>query len=153
MVIMNKIQIEDINSFKNSFNLSSLLFGSKFLITGGTGLIGSTLVYCLLSLDKNIEITCPVRSVSKARAMYGKVFDKVHFIECDLLEYLGNYPENERFDFVVHCASPTSGKFMSEYPVETYLMAIESTRLILEHAKKYSESVVYISSIEYYGQN
>lgn len=91
--------------------------------------------------------------MSKARAMYGKVFDKVHFIECDLLEYLGNYPENERFDFVVHCASPTSGKFMSEYPVETYLMAIESTRLILEHAKKYSESVVYISSIEYYGQN
>ena len=49
MIIMNKIQKKDINEFANSFELSDLLVNSSFLVTGATGLIGSTLVHCLLA--------------------------------------------------------------------------------------------------------
>lgn len=151
---MNQIQQEDIREFAQSFKLQSDLAGSRFLITGATGLIGSTLVHCLLALDKEIDITCPVRSLEKAKAMYEEAFDKVHFVECDLLDYFNGLSTNESFQYIVHCASPTAGKYMTEYPVETYLLAIDSTNAILEYARKYKpKGVVYVSSLEYYGQN
>ena len=53
---MNKILKEDIDNFVSSFKLLDFPNGSKFLITGATGLIGSTLVYSLLALNKNIQI-------------------------------------------------------------------------------------------------
>lgn len=150
---MNIIQKEDIETFARTFELSSCLADSKFMITGATGLIGSTLVRCLLVLDKDIEITCPVRKLDKAKAMYGDDYEKVNFVECDLLEYLNGLTANDCFQYIVHCASPTLGKYMTEYPVETYTLAIDSTRAILEHARKTDvKRFVYVSSLEYYGQ-
>ena len=153
MVIMNKIQKEDIKEFANNFDLSDLLAYSNILITGATGLIGSTLVHCLLALNRGIEITCPVRNLVKAKDMYGEEARRILFIECDLTEYLYNLGEKDIFQYIIHCASPTSGKYMIEHPVETYMLAINSTHAILEYAKKTKASVVYVSSLEYYGQN
>ena len=151
---MNQIQQEDIKEFAKSFKLQDILTGSRFLITGATGLIGSTLVRCLLALNRGIEITCPVRSIEKAKAMYEDEFDKINFVECDLLAYLNGLSADDVFQYIVHCASPTAGKYMTEHPVETYLLAIDSTKAILEFARKYPpKGVVYVSSLEYYGQN
>lgn len=151
---MNKIQQEDIRTFSESFALSDSLADARFMITGATGLIGSTLVHCLLALNKGIEITCPVRSIEKAQAMYEDEFEKIHFLECDLLAYLNSLSTDARFQYIVHCASPTAGKYMTEHPVETYLLAIDTTKAILEYARKAnSKDVVYVSSLEYYGQN
>jgi len=151
---MNKIQQEDIRTFAESFVLSDSLAGARFMITGATGLIGSTLVHCLLALNKGIEITCPVRNIEKAKSMYEEAFDKVRFVECDLLAYLNGLCTDDCFQYIVHCASPTAGKYMTEHPVETYLLAIDTTKAILEYARKAnSKGVVYVSSLEYYGQN
>ena len=151
---MNQIQQEDIREFAKSFKLQDNLTGSRFLITGATGLIGSTLVHCLLALNRGIEITCPVRSIEKAKAMYEDEFDKIHFVECNLLAYLNGLSAVDYFQYIVHCASPTAGKYMTEHPVETYLLAINTTKAILEYAKTYkTKGVVYVSSLEYYGQN
>lgn len=151
---MNQIQQKDIRDFAKTFMLQDNLTGSRFLITGATGLIGSTLVHCLLALNRGIEITCPVRSIEKAKAMYEEEFDKIHFVECDLLAYLNGLCTDDCFQYIVHCASPTAGKYMTEHPVETYLLAIDSTNAILEYARKYKpKGVVYVSSLEYYGQN
>lgn len=151
---MNKIQIEDIKSFASNFALADELCGGKFMITGATGLIGSTLVHCLLALKKDIKITCPVRNLDKARTMYGKEAGKINLIECDLLEYLNDLSVEDDFNYIVHCASPTVGKYMTEHPIETYILAIDSTRSILEYVHKIKNcKVVYVSSLEYYGQN
>lgn len=151
---MNKIQQEDIRTFSESFALSDSLADARFMITGATGLIGSTLVHCLLALNRGIEITCPVRSLKKAKAMFEDEFDKIHFVECDLLTYLNGLNAEDCFQYIVHCASPTAGKYMTDHPVETYLLAIESTKGILEYARKSKPmGVVYVSSLEYYGQN
>lgn len=146
---------KDIREFTSSFKLSDLLANSNFLITGATGLIGSTLVRCLLALNKEINITCPIRNIAKARLIYDEEYEKIHFVECDLMEYLGRLSEKDHFQYIVHCASPTVGKYMIEYPVETYMLAIDSTRRILEYVRKNDNvlSVVYVSSLEYYGQN
>lgn len=150
---MNQILKEDINNFVFSFELSEFLNGSKILVTGATGLIGSTLVRCLLALNKGMQITCPIRNLKKAKAIYGDDVQSIRFIECDLVEYLNSLTEKDDFKYIVHCASPTVGRYMTEHPVETYMLAIDSTRAILEYARKKQTDIVYVSSLEYYGQN
>ena len=151
---MDKVQQDDIQQFADSFEMAEFVADSKFLITGATGLIGSTLVHCLLGLNRNIEITCPVRSLEKAQKMYGAEASQINFIECDLVNYLNGLSANDDFQYIVHCASPTVGKFMTEHPVETYELAYETTRALLKHAKRTdARGMVYVSSLEYYGQN
>ena len=151
---MNKIQKEDILAFVKDFEMTKDIAGSKFLITGATGLIGSTLAHCLLAMDCGISITCPVRNMEKAASLYEDEFKKIHFIESNLQDYLDGLSSQDQFDYVVHCASPTAGQYMTEHPVETYELAIESTRALLGFSSQSAvRGMVYVSSLEYYGQN
>lgn len=149
---MNKIQEYDIKEFSQNFPISTDLACARFMITGATGLIGSTLVRCLLALDNGVSITIPVRNKEKAIAMYGADVSRLNIVECDLMEYCTSL--DEEFDYIIHCASPTAGKYMNEHPVETYELAVETTRALLQYARKHTiNGMVYVSSLEYYGQN
>lgn len=149
---MNIIQEQDITEFIKHFPLSDDLEESSFMITGATGLIGSTLVKCLFALKKDIHITVPVRSKQKALDIYEDSASQPTIVECDLLEYCTTL--DEEFDYIIHCASPTAGKYMNEHPVETYELAVETTRALLQYARKHTiKGMVYVSSLEYYGQN
>lgn len=152
ITLMNKIQEIDIKEFAQAFPLSSDLAGARFLITGATGLIGSTLVRCLLALDNGISITIPVRNKEKAIAMYGADAYRLNIVECTLVNYCTTL--DDEFDYIIHCASPTAGKYMNEHPVETYELAVETTRALLQYARMHTiKGFVYVSSLEYYGQN
>lgn len=152
ITLMNKIQEIDIKEFAQTFPLSADLADARFMITGATGLIGSTLVRCLLALDNGVRITIPVRNRAKAVVMYGSDASRLNIVECDLMEYCTSL--NEEFDYIIHCASPTAGSYMNEHPVETYELAVETTRALLQYARKHPvKGMVYVSSLEYYGQN
>ena len=151
---MKKILLEDVRDFSKYFELSDALAGSKFLITGATGLIGSVLVRCLLALENDIEVVCPVRNLAKAQAMFCDVSGELCLVESELQDFLEGLNEEDAYDYIVHCASPTSGKYIIEHPAETYIFAMETTHAILEYARKRKiRGVVYLSSLEYYGQN
>ena len=142
----------DIREFAQTFLLSSDLAGARIMITGATGLIGSTLVRCLLALDNGVTITLPVRNRAKAAAMYDADTSRLNIVACNLLEYCITLDDD--FDYIIHCASPTAGKYMNEQPVETYELAVETTRALLQYARKHTiKGMVYVSSLEYYGQN
>lgn len=127
------------------------MLGKRFMITGATGLIGKCLVSVLLELDDDIEITIPVRSKTKAEAIYGSGHRNLIIKEVDLIEYTAN--PGEQFDYIVHCASPTSGTYMTSHPSDVYWFAIQTTRNLLEYARLGKcKGFVYISSIEFYGQ-
>lgn len=150
--MMKMVLTEDIKSFVENFSLKDDVKDSSILVTGGTGLIGSILVKCLLGLNANTRITLPVRNIEKAKVIYGSNSELLNIIECDLESYLGNM--NEHFDYIIHLASPTAGKYMVEHPVETYSLALDSTKFILEYCRRNPiKSFVYVSSLEYYGQN
>lgn len=149
---MNKIQYLDIREFSQTFPLGAELTGSSVMITGATGLIGSTLVRCLLGIGKNVNITIPVRNRVKAEAIYEEEATLLNILECDLMDYCTSLDGS--YDYIIHCASPTSGSYMNEHPVETYELAVELTRALLQYACKHSvKGMVYVSSLEYYGQN
>lgn len=118
--------------------------GKRILVTGGTGLIGKTLVRVLIAAG--IQTVLIVRSESKARDLYA-----------DACEYVVGTVEqlpavDGPVDYIIHMASPTASTYFVEHPVGTINAAVEGTRNLLELAKeKHTSGFVYLSSMEVYG--
>ena len=148
---MNIVQQQDIEAFVKSFELKDELTDSRFLITGATGLIGSSLVYCLLALDRNIHIVAPVRNKAKAEQLFQDHLGQLELIECSLTSY--NEEEIGQVDYIVHCAAPTSSRFFVEKPVETFEFIWNGSQALLDYARRTPvRSFVYLSSLEVYGE-
>lgn len=148
---MNRIQFQDIEEFVSSFPFSDLLAHRSVLVTGATGLVGSTLVHCIAALNEDIHITCPVRNVEKARLLFNNLTVRIKIIESDLVSWIDSL--DTHFDYVIHCASPTNGAYMMQNPVETFNFIYDSTKSLLEYARRNPVcSMVFVSSVEYYGQ-
>lgn len=150
---MNEFVREDVLDFAKGFDLGDRLENTNFLITGATGLIGSSLIRCLLALDKSVKIFAPVRNLKKVADLYDEAqVEKIHFIECDITQY--DYESLGKIDFIVHCAAPTSSKFFIEHPVETFEVIVDGTKKMLQLARqKQVKGMVYLSSLEVYGEN
>ncbi|MBR6989410.1 MAG: NAD(P)-dependent oxidoreductase [Bacteroidaceae bacterium] len=148
---MNIIQQQDIEAFVQSFTLKDELKNCKFLITGATGLIGSSLVHCLLAIDRNVHIVAPVRNREKAEQLFKDNLGQLELIECPLTTYNENIIG--KVDYIVHCAAPTASRFFVEKPVETFDFILNSSQALLEYARKNPvKGFVYLSSLEVYGE-
>lgn len=148
---------DDARLFAEQFELWELLRGKTFLITGATGLIGSVMIKCLQELNRhrhlNIRIFAVVRNIEKAEIVLGPNCEDLKIVFLDDLMEIDIDSIGENVNFIIHLASPTNGKYMESYPVETFTLAYHSTLKLLEMAKQMGcESLVYASSIEYYGQ-
>lgn len=153
---MNKIQKEDIEQFSNNFDLVNLLKNTKILITGATGLIGSSIVYCLNSINikynLDIQIICLVRDLKKAQILFSDV-SNISFYINDLGNKYTPIEIKDSIDYIIHTAMPTASMYFIDHPVETFLTAYEGTLKILElSTKKNIKSIVYVSSLEVYGK-
>lgn len=147
----NKILQEDIDSFLIPADLREQLRDSVIIVTGATGLIGSTLIRCLHSLQLGIRFILPVRNIEKGQRMFQAEKNSVLIIEDDLIGFFNT--TDLECDYIIHCASPTDGKYMCAHPSETFLLPIESAHAILDYSVRSKvRGVVYLSSIEYYGQ-
>ena len=149
---MNILQQYDISEFSRTFPLAENLGNKSFLITGATGLIGSTLIHCLIALNKEIKVVAPVRNIRKAMALFEEEeLTYIKLIECDIVSY--DYERIEHVDYIVHCAAPTASNFFVEYPVETFNIIYSGTKVLLDYARRHSvKGFVYLSSLEVYGE-
>ncbi len=148
--MIGKTQQEDILEFVQTFSMAKELAQSSFLITGATGLIGSSLIRCLLALDKGIRIVALVRDTAKAKLMFDDMPGQVEWVECDLMSYA--YDQIDGIDYIVHCAAPTSSRFFVDSPVETIRVIYEATSSLLDYSRRRRiKSFVYLSSLEVYG--
>jgi len=148
---MNKILLEDLNNLDIPNGIKSALSNSTIVVTGATGLIGSLLVKCLACLDLGIKFILPVRNKDKALACFNG-YDCVEIQQCDIPSFFNGLTID--IDYIFQCASPTNGTYISEHSAETLLLPIESMKAISEYARMHSvKSIVYLSSIEYYGEN
>ena len=144
---MNRLLEEDIQSVVDRCAGFRSHFENKvFLITGATGLIGSTIVNSLLKMNDEfgagIRIIVTTRNIEKAKEEFGD----------SVVIKLSNDSIEERIDYIIHCAAPTQSKFFVEKPVETMDAVILDTRRMLKIAQeKQVEKFLYVSSMEAYG--
>lgn len=154
----NSVMREDMEYICNAEYIPwEKLTNKTIVITGGTGLIGSTLIRGLIfaNSEKNlgIKIIALVRSLERA----GEVFtdeeiaeECVEFRVCDL-----DLPISieENADFIIHGASPTASAFFASHPVETIKTGLNGTLNLLDLAvQKNSEAFLFLSSMEMYGK-
>lgn len=147
---------EDVQQFAEHFELKEQLREKTFLITGATGLIGSVMVKCLLALNQKdnlgIRILAVVRDIDKAQKVFKEEYGDIQFFQVPLTDITHN-TVTAPMDFIIHLASPTAGKYMEDHPVETFNLAYQSTLTLLKYAHTNNiEGLVYVSSLEYYGQ-
>ena len=133
------------------------LDGKTVFVTGGTGLIGYTLVsallYRALTHGEKIRTLLLVRDENKARDQYACQLTD----QCDLGFVTGTVEElpdiNEKIDYIVHGACPTASRFFTGHPVETAQTIFNGTNSVLELGrKKQAEGAVFLSSMEVYGE-
>lgn len=127
-----------------------------FFISGTTGLIGSLIVRTLLHINEknnlNLKIIAHGRDSQKLNSFYKNEIKskKIEIIISDIVQKIKC---KEKIDYIIHCAGNTSSKSFVEYPIETMDTIIGGTKNILEFAcQKNIESMVYLSSMEVYGQ-
>lgn len=128
----------------------------SILITGATGLLGSmlcrTLSYYNTKQGWNNKIYALVRSAAKAKDMLQDIAadPNLIWIEQDIEAEIHMA---DKADYIIHTACPTKSRFFVEHPVETISAIVNGTRNILELARRCEcISVVYLSSMEAYGQ-
>lgn len=125
------------------------------LITGGTGLIGSTLVNTLLYADmrKSLGLTvlALVRDPEKAAARFSSQMKETAALRL-LPGSVETFPKIDGdIDFIIHGASPTASRYFIRYPVETIRTIVCGTERLLELAREKNAGFVYLSSMEAYG--
>ncbi len=152
----NRILEEDVRQFAEHFELWELLRGKTFLITGATGLIGSVMTRCLIELNRQrnlgIKMIAVVRNLEKACQLLGPDNDNLRFLQMELRDINAD-SIGYKVDYIIHLASPTAGRFMEDHPVETFDLAYQSTLALLSLSNQTGvKSMVYVSSLEYYGQ-
>ena len=127
----------------------SLLDGKTFFVTGGLGLIASTIVDVLLTYGKTGTIYIGARNKARFEKRYGNL-ERVRFVSYDALKplKLEIVP-----DYIIHGAGLASPEQYTLMPVETILSNIDGIHELLHFAKNNPvERVLYISSSEVYGK-
>ena len=126
------------------------------LVTGATGLIGSTLVKVLCAanrmFDFKIRILMIVRNKEKASRLFSRELllgMQIQMIVGDVIDKLSI---NETVNYIVHGASQTASEMFMKEPVETIKTTVIGTENLLQFAcDNRIESMVYMSSMEVYG--
>lgn len=147
----NTVVAEDIRNLAHGFLFKKELQRKTVLVTGGTGLIGSLIIRFLAYLrDKeevDIRILAMARNPQKVEKMDFPC--DIQWVFQDMLETL-NIEENA--DYIFHTACPTQSQFLVDNPVEVITSTITGAENLFLYAKERHASVVYLSSIEIYGQ-
>ncbi len=125
------------------------------LVTGATGLIGSSVVNALLYANSrrslHLTVLALVRDPGKAAARFA-AYQQDPCLRL-VVGTVENLPAIDGpVDYILHGASQTASKAFIQQPVETIITAVQGTLNLLQLARsKQSQGMVYLSSMEAYG--
>ena len=155
----NEIYQHDIESVANFEELNKLT-GSKFLITGATGMIASVIIDILMYYNntiiessKGIHIIAVSRNEAKARERFAAYWDSVFFtyLSQDISQSL---PELGDVDYILHAASNTHPQVYATDPIGTITANVTGTYELLSYAAEHHcRRFLCFSSVEIYGEN
>ena len=129
---------------------------SSILVTGATGTIGNALTHALSAASDrqrlNLKIIAHGRSTDRGEALAKEC--RVRFVCGDIRKPIPSDELPETIDYVIHSAAVTHSVEMVATPVDVITTSVDGTKNILLLAKeRQCKSMVYISSMEIYGQS
>lgn len=127
------------------------LKNSKVLITGASGMIGSSMARVLTVVKEKYRIDMEIYAlVRNPHRLPEDIRDKVRVIKHDVTQPLET---GEAFDYIIHAASPASPLIMKDDPVGTIAANTLGAFYTLDLARKSrAKGYLFISSREIYGQ-
>lgn len=157
MWLNNEMYQEELNDNISRKNIDwKLLQNQTVFITGGTGLIGSSIINTILYANKILKLNCKVialvRNLENAKLVFKEQL--LENLGLELVE--GNVCDElkitEKIDFIIHTASQTSSKKFIENSIETIDTSLVGTKNTLELARKNKiKNYVFLSTMEVYG--
>ncbi|MFD1483999.1 NAD-dependent epimerase/dehydratase family protein [Lacticaseibacillus baoqingensis] len=130
--------------------------GKRVLITGATGLVARILTLLFLRandrLHLGLQVVAIARNPQKVTRLYGALAKRpdITFVYQDIKQPYDQI--TEPVDFIFHAAAVTSSKQLIAQPVEAFSAQVLGMMNILNRARQDHAKVVYLSSMEIYGQ-
>ena len=156
--IKNTVFFEDMKSIVNTNTIDWEQFNNKrVLITGGTGMLASYMVYTLIYLNENkpnykVNLILTVRNYKKCEEKFGKYINKDYFdiYEGDINKQIDI---TTKIDFIIHAASLAITQYFTTNPIEVMLPNSLGVNNLLELAVKNKvESFLFFSTGSVYGK-
>ena len=151
---MNNLNLYFEDDFICNYNSSSVwskLKDKTIMISGATGLIGSTLIKAIKYYNGNYNLNCRiialVRDVEKGQSLLGE--DGIDFI---VGQVESPFDFSDNIDFIIHGACPTESSYMVKNPVELINTSVLGTLNLLRLAHKKNSGFLFLSSMEVYGE-
>jgi UDP-glucose 4-epimerase len=125
----------------------------RFLITGGTGFIGSHLAERLLDNGDRVVLldNLSTGSMENIRHLKGSEHLEYHLDGIENRQLLAELVDDA--DVIVHFAAAVGVKLIVESPVRTIETNVNGTQMVLEAASKKKKLVLIASTSEVYGKN
>lgn len=146
---MHEIIEEDLRTLHNNLEeFRDKIEGKTFLITGGSGFLGSW--FCDVVDGLGGKIICVDNLASGSKRNIEHLIGKKNFtfVNEDIL----NYEPKERIDYVVHMASIATPPLYMKLPIETLDSNIMGTKKFLEISRENSaKGFLFMSTSEVYG--
>jgi len=127
--------------------------GSRILVTGGAGFVPSHLVDALIARGASVVAVDNFVTGSKDNVAHLADNPRFTLVEADVTEPLPAHVEalRERFDAIMHFASPASPTDFALIPIEILRVGLVATLNLLERAHADNARFIMASTSEAYG--
>lgn len=147
-MLIDDIISEDVERISEDFD-SDLFKGSKILVSGGAGFLGSYL--CDVFARLNADVTCldNFSTGTRENVSHLTIHNRFKIIEADV----SKFKSRESFDYIFHFASRASPMDYQAHPTETLLTNSLGSYKILEHGRRNGSRIILASTSEVYGDS
>jgi UDP-glucose 4-epimerase len=127
--------------------------GKTYLITGGSGFIGSHLTDALLARGDSVAILDNLSTGRRANIAHVADHPRLRFVHGSVLDELIVDELVHRCDVVVHLAAAVGVKLIVEHPLRSLTTNIRGSEIVIEAAHRYRRKILITSTSEIYGKN
>ncbi|MGV9779146.1 NAD-dependent epimerase/dehydratase family protein [Streptosporangium sp. NPDC003464] len=127
--------------------------GSTYLITGGSGFVGSHLTDALLARGDSVVILDNLSTGRSANLAHLAGHPRLRVVHGSVLDELMVDELVHRCDVVVHLAAAVGVKLIVEQPLRSLTTNIRGSEIVIEAAHRYRRKILLTSTSEIYGKN
>jgi len=127
--------------------------GTRYLVTGGAGFIGSHLVDALLERGDAVVALDNLSTGRPSNLDAAAQHPRFHLIQGSVLDELVVDEAVHQCDIVVHLAAAVGVQLIVDQPLRSLTTNIRGSEIVIEAAHRYRRKILLASSSEIYGKN